>query len=61
KNGKNLLDISSLNKQQFKEAGVLEKNISVCKYCTAENNSLFYSYRMEGENAGRMMSVLRLR
>ncbi|MFH1097636.1 MAG: peptidoglycan editing factor PgeF [Candidatus Desantisbacteria bacterium] len=60
-NGKNLLNLSSLNKQQMLEAGVLEKNISVCEYCTAENNSLLYSYRMEGENAGRMMSVLSLR
>ncbi len=59
--GKNLLNLSSLNKQQMLEAGVLEKNISVCEYCTAEDNSLLYSYRMEGENAGRMMSVLGLR
>lgn len=61
KNNKTLLNLFSLNKQQLKEAGVLEKNISMCEYCTAESNQLFYSYRMEGEDAGRMMSVLSLR
>lgn len=58
--GKNLLNLPSLNKQQMLEIGILEKNISVCEYCTAENPQLFYSYRMEGENAGRMMSAIRL-
>jgi hypothetical protein len=60
KNNKYVLDLAEMNRQQLLEIGVMQENIFICKYCTSEDNNMFFSYRKEGESAGRMMSILRL-
>ena len=52
-NGKYQLDLKELNKQILLNAGVKEENIDVCPLCTKCEDELFYSYRREGEKAGR--------
>ena len=59
KNGKTFLDLSSANKEQFKEMGVPEGNIKDLNICTFENKD-FFSYRRErlcGRNMGGIMLV----
>ena len=52
-NGKYQLDLKELNKQILLNAGVKEENIDVCPLCTKCEDELFYSYRRDGEKAGR--------
>ncbi len=55
-----LLDVPETNRQQMMASGVLSENIDhidLCTYCRPE---LFYSYRREGETAGRMISFIQL-
>src|SRR3989338_5515034 len=52
------LDLIKVNSQQLLSAGVLEKNISDSQICTSCQNEDFFSYRKEGQSAGRMMSVI---
>ncbi len=59
KNGKIFLDLSSANKEQFKEMGVPEENIKDLNICTFENED-FFSYRRDrvcGRNMGGIMLV----
>ena len=59
--GKLYMDLALLNKSQLLSAGVQEKNISdlgLCTYCSHEE---FFSFRREAQNAGRMISVVRLK
>lgn len=41
------LDLAKVNLLQLKISGILEKNITVSKFCTFENDDVFYSYRRE--------------
>jgi YfiH family protein len=52
------LDLRAANRWQLMDAGVPEKQIDVNDLCTACNTDLLFSYRREGENTGRMMSVI---
>lgn len=54
------LDLVSVNRKQLRQAGVRDKNIFDCGLCTC-CDSRFFSYRREGEKAGRMLSVMMLR
>ncbi len=54
------LDLSFVNKRQLLALGVKKKNIFDCKVCTCCNPK-FFSYRREGEKAGRMISLLMLK
>lgn len=59
KDGKIFLDLSSANKEQFKEMGVPEENIKDLNICTFENKD-FFSYRRDsvcGRNMGGIMLV----
>ena len=56
--GRLFLDLIKVNSQQLLSAGVLEKNISDSQICTSCQNEDFFSYRKEGQSAGRMMSVI---
>lgn len=55
------LDLVSINKKQLLDLGVNEKNTSDTKICTSCQNNQFFSYRKEGNNCGRMMSVMMLK
>lgn len=55
------VDLTRLNYEQLLSAGVRKKNIFISRYCTACRNDLFFSYRKEKENAGRMMGLIMLK
>lgn len=52
------LDVAAANRQQLQEAGLLEENIERIDFCTRCREDLFFSYRRDGANAGRMISVV---
>lgn len=54
-------DLVGENVEQLLAAGVSSKNIFDCEVCTSCSNDKFYSYRREGEKAGRMASVIMLK
>jgi len=54
------LDLQLAVELQLAHAGVEKSNISSSRLCTACNTDLFYSYRAEGGQTGRMMSVIML-
>ena len=55
------LDLKRLNEIQFIENGVLENNILTSEMCTCCDNDLFFSYRKDQHNTGRMMGLIYLR
>ncbi len=55
------LDLFGLNRFLLREAGVPDGNIVSSGLCTHCNPELFYSYRREGAQTGRMMSAIMLR
>ena len=54
-------DLISLNRREFLDQGIRQENIVDCGICTVCNNKDFFSYRREGRNSGRMMSVIMLK
>lgn len=57
---KALVDLRGLITSDFVMAGVSLENIENMNYCTSCHFDLFYSYRKEGENTGRMLLAARL-
>lgn len=55
------LDLVAVARYQLEHAGVPPAQIHVAEYCTACRNDLFYSYRKEGNLAGRIMAVVGIR
>jgi YfiH family protein len=55
------LDLAAANKRQLYESGIEEDNISDTALCTACRNERFFSYRLEGQACGRMISVIMLK
>ena len=55
------LDLRSANWSQLIEAGVKPRNIAVSMLCTGCRSDLFFSYRNEGANTGRMLAVIGIR
>ncbi|MFA5356485.1 MAG: peptidoglycan editing factor PgeF [Candidatus Omnitrophota bacterium] len=55
------LDLARMNKEQLLGCGVKDKNIFDCGICTACRNEEFFSYRKEGSESGRMISVIMLK
>lgn len=56
--GKLFFDLPLENKRQLMEAGAFETRIDDTQVCTARDNKDFYSYRLEGASAGRMLSII---
>ena len=56
--GKLYFDLSTENKRQLQEAGVNLENLTDPGVCTVSQNSDFYSFRKEGEKAGRIVSFI---
>ena len=56
----NHIDLKGINARQLKEAGVLEKNIDICPFCTSCRNDIFYSYRKENGTPYRHNAVIKL-
>lgn len=51
-----LLDLKEVNRRLLLMAGVREEHIWISRYCTACHPELFFSYRKEQQQAGRMMA-----
>ncbi|HXN50595.1 MAG TPA: peptidoglycan editing factor PgeF [Candidatus Acidoferrum sp.] len=58
---KALLDLRKANRSQLEGAGVPAGNIFVSDLCTGCRRDLLFSYRKEGAQTGRMMSVIGIR
>lgn len=56
-----LLDLRKANRSQLEAAGVPSANILVSDSCTGCNRDLWFSYRKEGAQSGRMMAVIGIR
>ena len=56
-----LLDLRKANRAQLLAVGVHAHNIFVSDLCTACRRDLLFSYRKEGPQSGRLMSVIGLR
>lgn len=59
-NGKFYVDLWETNRQQLMECGVLSKNIFLSRECTMCKSDLYYSYRAQHENSGRMAAIISL-
>ena len=57
-NEKYMLDLKELNKLILLNAGIPEENIDVSDMCTKCEDELFFSYRRQGEKAGRNASFI---
>jgi polyphenol oxidase len=55
------LDTWAANRDQLMDAGVREENIHISGLCTASHVDWFPSYRVEKENTGRLIGVIRAR
>jgi polyphenol oxidase len=55
------LDLRKANRAQLLAAGLLAKNIFVSDLCTACRRDLLFSYRKEGAQSGRLLSVIGIR
>jgi polyphenol oxidase len=56
-----LLDLRKANRSQLLATGLRLQNIHVTDLCTACRPDLLFSFRKEGANSGRLMSVIGLR
>ncbi len=56
-----LLDLKKANRAQLLGAGLRAPNIFVSDLCTACRRDLLFSYRREGSQSGRLMSVIGIR
>jgi len=55
------LDLAKANKKQLFDSGVRAENIFDYNYCTSCASEDFFSFRKEGKEAGRMLSVMMLK
>src|SRR5438270_6821901 len=53
-----LLDLRKANRAQLLESGVRPQNIFINDLCTACRTDLLFSYRKEGPQTGRLMSII---
>jgi len=59
--GRLYLDLAGVNREQLLEAGVSEKNILDPRLCTSCDNDILFSFRKEGADCARMISVAMLK
>ena len=55
------LDLQKANRSQLLAAGLRHANIFVSNLCTACHTDLFFSYRKEGANSGRLLAAIGLK
>ena len=60
-NGKFMLDLWDINKDQFLEMGVLESNITVSNICTKCNKDTFFSHRGDNGKTGSLAAIMQLK
>jgi YfiH family protein len=59
--GRGRLDLQGINREALVRAGLDPGRVEVVSRCTACEGDLFYSYRRDGERAGRMLSAIVLK
>jgi polyphenol oxidase len=52
------LDVAAANLAQLEDVGIVPSQIDSVRHCTKCREDLFFSYRRDGANAGRMISVV---
>jgi len=55
------LDLKKANRLQLIKAGIQEKNIFISEICTVDHPELFFSYRRDKGNTGRMAAIFMLK
>jgi YfiH family protein len=55
------LDLVAVAQDQLRSAGLAPHHVAAADFCTACCTDLFYSYRREGDGAGRMLAVVGIR
>ncbi|MBN1870181.1 MAG: peptidoglycan editing factor PgeF [Candidatus Omnitrophica bacterium] len=60
KKGKHYLDLVEVNRNQALQSGVKEENVTDCGICTCCDEN-YFSYRRQGDFAGRMISLMMLK
>jgi YfiH family protein len=55
------LDLAEAARRQLRKAGVPEERLAVASMCTRCGTEEFYSWRRDGPQAGRMLSVIGIR
>jgi len=59
--GRGRLDLAGINREALVRAGLDRNRVEVVARCTACEEDLFYSYRRDGDKAGRMLSAIVLK
>lgn len=59
-NGRMNFDLWKANEEQLMDCGIIRDNIHNLKMCTSCYCDVFYSYRVHGKSAGRMVTIARL-
>ncbi|MGO1996648.1 MAG: laccase domain-containing protein, partial [Staphylococcus equorum] len=57
-NDRHGIDLKRANALLLENAGVPKDNIYITNYATSEDLSLFFSYRVEKGNTGRMLAFI---
>lgn len=60
RNDKIYVNLWNENKKQLLNMGLLEENITIANLCTCCNNDLFYSYRRDSGNTGRLAAFIEI-
>lgn len=60
-NDKYMLDLWTLNKDQFLQMGVAEENISLSGICTKCNKDIFFSHRGDKGRTGSLAAIMQLK
>lgn len=55
-----MLDLVLANKVQLESVGIRSQNIFASNFCTSCHNDLFFSYRTENKNTGRLATMIEL-
>ncbi len=59
--GRYHFDMVESNRAILLESGILPENLQVSGHCTYSESDLFFSYRRQGEESGRMSGFIRLK
>jgi YfiH family protein len=55
------LDLQGINREALVDAGLRRDRVEIVSRCSACDESLFYSYRRDGDETGRMLSAIVIR
>ena len=55
------LDLWIINKGLLKQAGILDKNITLANFCTVKDNNQFFSYRLDNATTKRIGTFIELK